>query len=90
LDVLPGVPTVDEFVPGYEAGSWYGVGALKGTFTKIIEKLNKEIDAVVAEPNVKARLVGLGLRPREESRLLVAIPPHVSLLGTLQNRSYSC
>jgi tripartite-type tricarboxylate transporter receptor subunit TctC len=63
LDVLPGVPTVDEFVPGYEAGSWYGVGAPKGTSTKIIEKLNKEIDAVVAQPNVKARLVGLGLRP---------------------------
>jgi tripartite-type tricarboxylate transporter receptor subunit TctC len=50
-------------VPGYEAGSWYGVGAPKGTSTKIIEKLNKEIDAVVAEPNVKARLVGLGLQP---------------------------
>jgi tripartite-type tricarboxylate transporter receptor subunit TctC len=63
LEVLPGVPTVDEFVPGYEAGSWYGVGAPKGTSTKIIEKLNKEIDAVVAEPNVKARLVGLGLQP---------------------------
>jgi tripartite-type tricarboxylate transporter receptor subunit TctC len=44
-------------------GSWYGVGAPKGTSTKIIEKLNKEIDAVVAEPNVKARLVGLGLQP---------------------------
>src|SRR5262245_14479889 len=62
-EVLPDVPTVDEFVPGYEAGSWYGVGAPKGTSTKIIEKLNKEIDAVVAEPNVKARLVGLGLQP---------------------------
>jgi tripartite-type tricarboxylate transporter receptor subunit TctC len=63
LEVLPGVSTVDEFVPGYEAGSWYGVGAPKGTSTKIIEKLNKEIDAVVAEPNVKARLIGLGLQP---------------------------
>jgi tripartite-type tricarboxylate transporter receptor subunit TctC len=63
LEVLPGVPTVDEFVPGYEAGSWYGVGAPKGISTKIIEKLNKEIDAVVAEPNVKARLVGLGIQP---------------------------
>jgi tripartite-type tricarboxylate transporter receptor subunit TctC len=63
LEALPGIPTVDEFVPGYEAGSWYGVGAPKGTSTKIIEKLNKEIDAVVAEPNVKARLVGLGLQP---------------------------
>jgi tripartite-type tricarboxylate transporter receptor subunit TctC len=63
LEVLPGLPTVDEFVPGYEAGSWYGVGAPKGTSTKIIEKLKKEIDAAVAEPNMKARLVGLGLQP---------------------------
>src|SRR5262245_54855181 len=63
LEVLPGIPTVDEFVSGYEAGSWYGVGAPKGTSMKIIEKLNKEIDVVVAEPNVKARLVDLGLQP---------------------------
>jgi Tripartite tricarboxylate transporter family receptor len=61
LEVLPDVPTVDEFVPGYEASSWFGVGAPKGTSTEIIEKLNKEIDAIVAEPNMKARLVGLGL-----------------------------
>jgi tripartite-type tricarboxylate transporter receptor subunit TctC len=63
LEVLPGLPTVDEFVPGYEASSWFGVGAPKGTSTQIIEKLNKEIDAIVAEPNMKARLVGLGLQP---------------------------
>src|SRR5262245_44504436 len=63
LEVLPGLPTVDEFVPGYEASSWFGVGAPKGTSTEIIEKLNKEIDAIVAEPNMKARLVGLGLQP---------------------------
>jgi tripartite-type tricarboxylate transporter receptor subunit TctC len=63
LEVLPDLPTVDEFVPGYEAGSWFGVGAPKGTSTEIIEKLKKEIDAIVAEPNMKARLVGLGLQP---------------------------
>jgi len=63
LEVLPGLPTVDEFVPGYEASSWFGVGAPKGASTEIIEKLNKEIDAIVAEPNMKARLVGLGLQP---------------------------
>ena len=63
LEVLPNVPTVDEFVPGYEASSWFGFGAPKGTSTEIIEKLNKEIDAIVAEPNMKARLVGLGLQP---------------------------
>ena len=61
--MLPDVPTVDEFVPGYEASSWFGVGAPKGTSTEIIEKLNKEIDAIVAELNMKARLVGLGLQP---------------------------
>jgi tripartite-type tricarboxylate transporter receptor subunit TctC len=63
LEVLPGLPTVDEFVPGYEASSWFGVGAPKGTSTKIIEKLNREIDAIVADPNMRARLVGLGLQP---------------------------
>jgi tripartite-type tricarboxylate transporter receptor subunit TctC len=63
LEVLPGLPTVDEFVPGYEASSWYGVGAPKGTSTEIIEKLNREIDAIVTDPNMRARLVGLGLQP---------------------------
>ena len=63
LEVLPDVPTVDEFVPGYEGSSWFGVGAPKGTSTEIIEKLNKGIDAIVADPNMKARLIGLGLQP---------------------------
>jgi tripartite-type tricarboxylate transporter receptor subunit TctC len=62
-EALPDVPTMGEFVPGYEASTWYGVGAPKGTSTELIEKLRKEIDAVVAEPNVKTRLVGLGLQP---------------------------
>jgi tripartite-type tricarboxylate transporter receptor subunit TctC len=63
LEVLPDIPTISEFVPGYEASSWFGVGAPKGTSTEIIEKLNKEINAVVAEPNIKARLAGLGVQP---------------------------
>ena len=62
-EVLPHVPTMAEFVPGYEASTWYGVGAPKGTSTEIIEKLNKDINAVVTEPNMKARLVDLGLQP---------------------------
>ena len=62
-EVLPHVPTMAEFVPGYEASTWYGVGAPKGTSTEIIEKLNKDINAVVTEPNMKGRLVGLGLQP---------------------------
>src|SRR5262245_21952645 len=63
LEVLPDIPTINEFVPGYEASSWFGVGAPKGTSAEIIEKLNKEINATVAEPNIKARLAGLGLQP---------------------------
>jgi len=63
LEVLPGLPTVDEFVPGYEASSWYGVGAPKGISTEIIEKLKREIDAIVADPNMRARLVDLGVQP---------------------------
>jgi tripartite-type tricarboxylate transporter receptor subunit TctC len=58
-DALPGIPTVDEFVPGYEASSWYGVGAPKAT-PEIVEKLNKEINAGLADPKIKARLADLG------------------------------
>ena len=45
LDALPEVPTVGEFVPGYEASTWYGIGAPKHVPVKIIEKVNKEINA---------------------------------------------
>src|SRR6516164_329213 len=54
LDALPEIPTVAEFVPGYEASNWYGIGAPKATPPEIIDKLNKEISAVVADPNMKA------------------------------------
>jgi tripartite-type tricarboxylate transporter receptor subunit TctC len=63
VEGLPHVPIMAEFVPGYEASTWYGVGAPKGTSTEIIEKLNNDINAVVAESGMKARLVGLGLQP---------------------------
>jgi len=59
-DVLPDVPTVDEFVPGYEASVWYGIGATRSTPPEIVERLNAEINAAVADPRVKARLAGLG------------------------------
>src|SRR5215831_3093575 len=59
-DALPGIPTVDEFVPGYEASSWYGLGAPKATPAEIVEKLNKQINAGLAEPKMKARLADLG------------------------------
>ena len=54
------IPTVAEFVPGYEASGWYGIGAPKGTPAEIIRKLNNEINAVLADPKLKARLADLG------------------------------
>jgi tripartite-type tricarboxylate transporter receptor subunit TctC len=58
-EALPDVPTVDEFVPGYEASGWSGIGAPKGTPAEIVEKLNKEINAALADPKIKARLADL-------------------------------
>ena len=57
---LPDVPTVAEFVPGYEASSWYGIGAPEGTPAEIIDKLNQEINAGLADPKIKARLADMG------------------------------
>jgi tripartite-type tricarboxylate transporter receptor subunit TctC len=57
---LPDVPTVAEFLPGYEATAWFGIGAPKTTPTEIVEKLNKAINAGLVDPQLKARLVDLG------------------------------
>ena len=57
---LPDVPTVGETVKDYEASAWFGIGAPKGTPRDIIEKLNKEVNAVLVEPAMKARLAELG------------------------------
>jgi tripartite-type tricarboxylate transporter receptor subunit TctC len=59
-EVLPDLPTVGEFVPGYEASAWFGIGAPKNTPSEIIDKLNKEINAALGDPNMKARLADLG------------------------------
>jgi tripartite-type tricarboxylate transporter receptor subunit TctC len=59
-EALPDIPTVGEFVPGYEANSVFGLGAPKNTPTEIIDKLNKEINAGLADPKIKARLADLG------------------------------
>jgi tripartite-type tricarboxylate transporter receptor subunit TctC len=59
-EALPDIPTVGEFVPGYEASSWYGIGAPKNTPAEIVDKLNKEINAALADPKVKTRLADLG------------------------------
>jgi tripartite-type tricarboxylate transporter receptor subunit TctC len=57
---LPGIPTVSQFVPGYEANSVYGIGAPAGTPIEIIERLNKEINTGLADPKLRARLEELG------------------------------
>jgi tripartite-type tricarboxylate transporter receptor subunit TctC len=63
LEVLPDVPAMNEFVPGYEGSGWLGVGAPRGTPAEVIDKLNKEINAVIADPAMTARLVDLGTEP---------------------------
>jgi tripartite-type tricarboxylate transporter receptor subunit TctC len=62
-DVLPDIATLDEFVPGYEASQWYGVGAPKDTPAELIDKLNKQTNTVAADPIIKARLAGIGVDP---------------------------
>ena len=59
-EALPEVPTVADFVPDYESSQWYGVGAPKNTPVEIVEKLNKEINAALADPKMKARFADLG------------------------------
>jgi tripartite-type tricarboxylate transporter receptor subunit TctC len=62
-EALPDIATVAEFVPGYEVSGWYGVGAPNATPAGIVEKLNKEINAGLADPKIKARLADLGGTP---------------------------
>jgi tripartite-type tricarboxylate transporter receptor subunit TctC len=60
VDVLPGIPTVGDFVPGYEGTGWQGVGAPRNTPAEIIDKLNKAINAGLADPRMKARITDFG------------------------------
>jgi tripartite-type tricarboxylate transporter receptor subunit TctC len=65
-EVLPEIPTMDDFVPGYEASPWLGFGAPKNTPPAVVDRLNREINLAIAEPAIRARLVELGglvLRP---------------------------
>jgi tripartite-type tricarboxylate transporter receptor subunit TctC len=76
-DALPDVPTVDTFVPGYEASAFFGVTAPRDTPTEIIERLNKEINAILVDPKAKGRLADMGGMmlpgpPAEFERLLAA------------------
>jgi tripartite-type tricarboxylate transporter receptor subunit TctC len=59
-ETLPDIPTMADFVPGYEASSWFGVGAPRGTPVEIVDKLNREINAALADSKMKARLADLG------------------------------
>ncbi len=63
VDALPGVPTMSEFVPGYEAIGWLGIGAPKETPAAIVAVLNKQINAFEADPAMKARLTDIGVIP---------------------------
>jgi tripartite-type tricarboxylate transporter receptor subunit TctC len=60
LEVLPDIPTMRDFVPGLEASDWTGLGAPKNTPVEIVEKLNKEINAGLADPQLKGRFADLG------------------------------
>jgi len=62
-EMLNGVPTVSETVPGFEASAWYGIGAPKNTPAEIVDRLNKEINAALADPKILARLSELGASP---------------------------
>ena len=59
-EVLPDLPTVADFLPGYEATSWYGLGAPKGTPDEVVQKLNSEVNTILADPKIKARFLELG------------------------------
>jgi tripartite-type tricarboxylate transporter receptor subunit TctC len=59
-EALPDIPTVGEFVPGYEASAWFGVGAPKKTPVEIVGKLNKEINAALVDPKIRVALADMG------------------------------
>jgi tripartite-type tricarboxylate transporter receptor subunit TctC len=59
-EVLPDLPVVADFLPGYEASQWYGIGAPKNTPAEIVDRLNKEINAALADPKMKARFADIG------------------------------
>jgi tripartite-type tricarboxylate transporter receptor subunit TctC len=67
-DALPGIPPVAQFVPGYEANIWHGIGAPKGTPEDIVEKLHNEINAVLTDPAMKPKFANLGAEPSPMTR----------------------
>jgi tripartite-type tricarboxylate transporter receptor subunit TctC len=71
-EVLPDIPALSDFLPGYEASFWVGFGASRNTPVQIIQRLNKEINAALAEPKIKARIAELGSDPLPKARLLTS------------------
>jgi tripartite-type tricarboxylate transporter receptor subunit TctC len=74
-EALPDLPTINDFVPHYEASTVYGIGAPRNTPAEIVDELNKEINAALADPKLKARIAGLGgaalaLSPADYSKLI--------------------
>src|SRR5262249_32871389 len=59
-ETLPNIPTVGDFVPGYEASVWFGVGAPRNTSPDVVDKLSREINAGLADPKIKAQLADMG------------------------------
>jgi tripartite-type tricarboxylate transporter receptor subunit TctC len=78
LDVLPDIPTVGDFVPGYEASAWLGFCAPGNTPAVVVDRLNREINLAIADPTIKARLIDLGARmlppssPADFGKVIVA------------------
>jgi tripartite-type tricarboxylate transporter receptor subunit TctC len=64
MSALPNIPPIGDFVPGYEGSGWLGVGAPRNTPANIIDELNKDINAIIADPKMRARLVDLGVEPQ--------------------------
>src|SRR5437899_4849175 len=62
-EMLPELPTVGDFVPGYETSQWYGIGAPANTSAEIVDRLNKEINAAITDPGMKARFAAIGGEP---------------------------
>jgi tripartite-type tricarboxylate transporter receptor subunit TctC len=64
MSALPDIPPIGEFVPGYEGSGWLGVGAPRNTPADIIDKLNKDINAIISDPKMQPRLLDLGIEPQ--------------------------
>jgi tripartite-type tricarboxylate transporter receptor subunit TctC len=82
-DALPDIPTLGDFVQGYETSTWFGFGAPRGTPPEIIDKLNKEINAGLVDPKLKARFIELGSAP------LVSTPSDFGILIAEETEKWS-